>query len=108
MARRNHSAKFKRKAAQLAQQTGVTKKRVTRWRDGTMPLRWVSSSILQAARGRRRVRGYRDMKLLLSARSRTAMAAPRAQLDVAYDIQRSGLTLRHRSTRFRRLPTRQF
>lgn len=42
-------------------------KRVKRWRDGTMIKRWVGAGIFEAARGFRRLRGYRAMPVLLRA-----------------------------------------
>lgn len=41
-------------------------RRVKRWNDGTMILRWVLVGVLEAARGFRRLKGYRDMKLLVA------------------------------------------
>lgn len=36
-------------------------RRVKRWRGGTMILRWMAAGVQEAARGFRRVRGYRDL-----------------------------------------------
>jgi len=44
---------------------------VKRWRDGEMIRRWVGASILEAAKGFRRLRGYKGMHLLLAALGRT-------------------------------------
>ena len=43
---------------------------VRRWRDGAMILRWVGSSLHEAQRGFRRVKGFRDMKHLVAALDR--------------------------------------
>jgi len=40
---------------------------VKRWRDGQMVLRWIGSSLTEASRGFRAVRGYRDMQRLKTA-----------------------------------------
>lgn len=40
-------------------------RRVKRWNDGTMILRWVLVGVLEAARGFRRLKGYRDMRVLV-------------------------------------------
>lgn len=40
-------------------------RRVKRWNDGTMILRWVLVGVLEAARGFRRLKGHRDMNLLV-------------------------------------------
>jgi len=39
-------------------------RRVKRWRGGTMILRWMAAGVEEAARGFRRVRGYRDLSQL--------------------------------------------
>jgi len=41
-------------------------RRVKRWNDGTMILRWVLVGVLEAARGFRRLKGHRDMNLLVA------------------------------------------
>ena len=51
---------------------------VKRWRDGQMVLRWIATSLNQASRGFRAVRGYRDMKRLVAA---LAQAVPPASAD---------------------------
>jgi hypothetical protein len=40
---------------------------VKRWRDGQMVLRWIGAALTDASRRLRDVRGYRDMKRLLTA-----------------------------------------
>jgi len=40
---------------------------VKRWKDGAMIERWVGTAILEAARGFRKIRGYRDFKHLVTA-----------------------------------------
>ena len=42
-------------------------RRVKRWRGGKMVLRWTGAAILEAKRGFRRVKGYRDMRYLVDA-----------------------------------------
>lgn len=43
----------------------TTGRRVKRWTDGTVILRWVLVGVLEAARGFRRLKGHRDMNLLV-------------------------------------------
>ena len=35
--------------------------RVTKWKDGTMKMRWISAGMLEAKRSFRRIRGYKAM-----------------------------------------------
>jgi transposase-like protein len=44
-----------------------TARRVKRWDDGTMILRWVLVGVLEAARGFRRLKGHKDMKTFVRA-----------------------------------------
>jgi putative transposase len=44
----------------------TTARRVKRWDDGQMVLRWVLVGVLEAARGFRRLKGHRDMKALVA------------------------------------------
>ena len=44
----------------------VTARRVKRWDDGTMILRWALVGILEATRGFRRLKGHADMNLLVA------------------------------------------
>jgi transposase-like protein len=44
--------------------------RVKRWRDGDMRLRWCTAGLLRAEGGFRRVRGYKQMHLLVAALNR--------------------------------------
>lgn len=44
----------------------TTARRVKRWDDGTMILRWVLVGVLEAARGFRRLKGHKDMKALVA------------------------------------------
>lgn len=48
---------------------------VKRWRDGEMVLRWIGAALTDASRRFRAVRGYRDMKRLLSALAQRAEGA---------------------------------
>ena len=43
-----------------------------RWRDGQMVLRWIGAALTEASRRFRAVRGYRDMKRLLTALAQRA------------------------------------
>ena len=45
---------------------------VKRWRDGQMVLRWIGAALTDASHRFRAVRGYRDMKRLLSALAKRA------------------------------------
>jgi len=45
---------------------------VKRWRDGNMVKRWVATSVLEAARGFRRLRGFQGMPTLVAALRRGA------------------------------------
>jgi putative transposase len=58
-------------------------RRVKRWDGGTMILRWVLVGVLEAARGFRRIKGYRDMKSLIVALKQRMSSAP-----IAVDEQR--------------------
>ncbi len=42
-------------------------RRVKRWRDGSMILRWVAAAVGEAETGFRRLKGYRDMSTLVAA-----------------------------------------
>jgi hypothetical protein len=42
-------------------------RRVKRWRNATMILRWAAAGVLEASRGFRRLKGHKDMPKLLSA-----------------------------------------
>lgn len=56
---------------------------VKRWRDGQMVLRWIATSLNQASRGFRAVRGYRDMKQLIAALAQATSPASSDNLKVA-------------------------
>lgn len=56
---------------------------VKRWRDGQMVLRWIASSLKEAGRGFRAVRGYRDMKRLVSALKKAVPATSAGEFKVA-------------------------
>lgn len=47
---------------------------VKRWRDGQMVLRWIGAALTDASRRFRAVRGYRDMKHLMTALAKRAEA----------------------------------
>ena len=44
----------------------TTARRVKRWDGGTMVLRWVLVGVLEAARGFRRLKGHKDMSILVA------------------------------------------
>src|SRR3984893_14360348 len=59
-------------------------RRVKRWQNGTMVLRWTAAGVLEAERGFRKLVGYRAMPILVAAlRAHDAHLAPKSQLDVA-------------------------
>ena len=51
----------------LLSRTRHVKRNVKRWRGGTMVLRWVAAGVLEAAKEFRRVKGCRDMPVLVAA-----------------------------------------
>ena len=51
----------------LLGRTRHVKRNVKRWRGRTMVLRWVAASVLEAAKGFRRVKGCQDMLALVAA-----------------------------------------
>ena len=51
----------------LLSRTRHVPRHVTRWRGGTMVLRWVAAGVLEAAKGVRRVQGCQDMPALVAA-----------------------------------------
>lgn len=55
---------------------------VRRWRDGRMLIRWIGAALLEARRGFRRLRGYRDIKKLRAALVSTTRS-PKTELKVA-------------------------
>ena len=59
-------------------------RRVKRWQNGTMVLRWTAAGVLEAERGFRKLVGYRAMPILVAAlRAHDAQLEPKSQLDVA-------------------------
>ncbi|MCE2455940.1 MAG: hypothetical protein J4G12_09030 [Gemmatimonadetes bacterium] len=38
--------------------------RVTRWRDGSMAVRWAAAAFLEAEKSHRRIMGYKDLRIL--------------------------------------------
>lgn len=56
---------------------------VKRWRDGQMVLRWIATSLNQASRGFRAVRGYRDMRQLVNALTQTVPSVSDGKLKIA-------------------------
>ena len=44
-----------------------TQRHVKRWRDGEMRLRWTAAGMLEAERQFRRVKGHRELPMLLAA-----------------------------------------
>jgi transposase-like protein len=51
----------------LISRTRSVKRNVKRWRGGKMMVRWVAAGILEAVKGFRRLKGYADMPMLVSA-----------------------------------------
>lgn len=51
----------------LISRTRHVKRNVTRWRGGQMVLRWVAAGVLEAVKGFRRVKGYKEMPKLVAA-----------------------------------------
>jgi transposase-like protein len=62
---------------------GQYSRNVKRWRDGQMVLRWIASSLNEASRGFRAVRGYRDMKRLVAALAKAVPTISDAKLKIA-------------------------
>ena len=56
---------------------------VKRWRDGEMVLRWIATSLNEASRGFRAVRGHRDMTRLASALAKASAPSINDKLKVA-------------------------
>src|SRR5262249_4476229 len=54
-------------AESMISRTRHVKRNVKRWRGGKMMLRWVAAGVLEAAKGFRRLKGFRDMPKLVSA-----------------------------------------
>ncbi len=48
----------------------TTMRNVKRWRDGQMKKRWVAAGMLEAERSFRRVKGVKDMGILVTALKR--------------------------------------
>jgi transposase-like protein len=53
-------------AESLISRTRHVKRNVKRWRGGKMMLRWVAAGVLEAVKGFRRVKGHRDMPMLVA------------------------------------------
>jgi transposase-like protein len=54
-------------AESLLSRTRHVKRNVKRWRSGQMMLRWVAAGVLEATKGFRRLKGYADMPMLVTA-----------------------------------------
>lgn len=65
----------------LNERIRTTARRVKRWDDGTMVLRWVLVGVLEAERGFRRLKGYVGMPALLAALRSHAEALTPATVD---------------------------
>jgi transposase-like protein len=59
----------------------TTARRVKRWDDGTMVLRWVLVGVLEAGRGFRRLRGYKDMPTLVAKLKQLGESAAQPVVD---------------------------
>ncbi len=69
----------------LNERIRTTARRVKRWDNGTMVLRWVLVGVLEAARGFRRLKGHTDMHLLVAQLKQLGQGATQP----AVDAQRS-------------------
>ena len=69
----------------LNERIRTTARRVKRWDDGTMVLRWVLVGVLEAERGFRRLKGHTDMNLLVDQLKQLGQGATQP----AVDAQRS-------------------
>jgi transposase-like protein len=69
----------------LNERIRTTARRVKRWDDGTMVLRWVLVGVLEAARGFRRLKGHKDMNLLVAQLKQLGQSTTQP----AVDAQRS-------------------
>jgi len=59
-------------------------RRVKRWQNGTMVLRWTAAGVLEAERGFRKLMGYRAIPILVAAlRAHDDHLEPKSELDVA-------------------------
>jgi putative transposase len=56
-------------------------RRICRWRDGSMVLRWAASAFLMTEKNFRRVEGYRDLWMLKAALDPSAKKNPATSLD---------------------------
>jgi putative transposase len=56
---------------------------VKRWKDGQMTLRWVAGALTDAKRRFRKLRGYRDMKFLLTALKPNTVSTTKAERKAA-------------------------
>ena len=54
-------------AESLISRTRQVKRNVKRWRGGQMVLRWAAAGVLEAVKGFRRVKGYKEMPKLVAA-----------------------------------------
>jgi transposase-like protein len=54
-------------AESLISRTRHVKRNVKRWRGGQMVLRWVAAGVLEAVKGFRRLKGYKEMPKLIAA-----------------------------------------
>jgi transposase-like protein len=54
-------------AESLLSRTRHVQRNVKRWRSGQMMLRWFAAGVLEAVKGFRRVKGYADMPMLVTA-----------------------------------------
>ena len=54
-------------AESLISRTRQVKRNVKRWRGGQMVLRWVAAGVLEAVKGFRRLKGYKEMPKLVAA-----------------------------------------
>jgi transposase-like protein len=66
----------------LNERIRTTARRVKRWDDGTMVLRWVLVGVLEAERGFRRLKGHKDMPTLVARLKQLGEGAPQPVVDI--------------------------
>jgi putative transposase len=67
----------------LNERIRATARNVKRWDDGRIVLRWVLVGVLEAARGFRRLKGHKDMNLLVAQLKQLGRGATRPAVDAS-------------------------
>jgi putative transposase len=80
--RLRHSVATTNAIESLISRTRHVKRNVKRWRGGQMVLRWTAAAILEAVKGFRRLKGYKDMPKLVAA-----LRARDQQLGIAVSVE---------------------